>query len=1261
VWNNAWQLIDSVNGNIQTYLHTGLSCNVHKYYRVAALDNTGLYLSQSDTIKLTPFDTIKPPAPVIQYATVLNGTQIALYWNKSIPKVKEYELSMKTAHGAWTVIDTAKQATSYVFKNLDTPDSTYSFQVVAIDSCAANRSPNSLYHSPVQLGGTPLDDTVLLSWKPYEGFSTVKKYYIYNYQSGNWKLIDSVPGNITSYYHKTIPCNVNQFYRIGAMDNTNGYLSESDTIRLTPFDTVKPKAPLLKYATVLPNQSIKLSWQWDTKSDVKYFEIWKSTNNGVPALLDTAIYDSTYVDTQVSPASKLYSYHIIAIDSCNAINRSLPSHQDTLMQIKLHSFACTPLVDISWSAYKGLPYGPDTYDIYRSTDKVNFIVVASLKAPTFAYTDNTVSTLQVYYYKVRAIDSKSGNSSYSDTLGIRPVIVPHPDSTQFVFATVRKSSSTSGQIYLRWKSIASDTNAKGYHIYLFDSATGTYKLLVDVKDINATSYLHSGINTLNRGYRYFVTGYNRCGIEGAGSVVHSPVLLVSHNQNLQNKLIWTSYKGSGVQEYDLYKADNGGVPYLLKSFTASDTSYLDTNIYCGRNYAYQVRTKLANDSISFSDSSIIRAFDTVPPPQTKILVAMVVSTSKTSGQIQVSFPGNFTKNRSGFNIYRTSTIGKFAFVKYLDDTSSQLINWIDGGLNTVDSTYHYYVRAVDSCFNEAMPADTHTVVHLLAKAYNRYIKLDWSGYKGWTDWKYVVMKRQGNGAWYVLKVFGKDTLSFADSNVTCHKGYTYMIEALDASGGGLASYSNLSGDTAINTVPPSTSPIQVATVVKTGSAKGSVHISWNPSISENIEGYNLFRSQDGLYWLPVAKDLPSLSFLDSDLNTYGRPCYYKVQPVDSCGNLGSYTTIHKTINLHAQPGNQSVQLDWTAYQGWKVRKYMLYKNGAFVDSTSKGTLSYRDTLVLCDTVYKYLVKAVCDTTTDTLVSWSNTDSVRAYDHIAPQKVYIKTVTVSNPNKAVTITWSPSVSFDVKNYFIYKKSAATGEMKFIDSTANTSYTDTFRDVPGTDDKIHDADCYYIFARDHCNNQSAGSNPGCIMILNAQNQQGYNDLNWNGYNTWYDGIQSYNVYKNEDNTGWSLIGTTTNGNINSYTDKNLGDTTIEFCYQVEAIENAGKYNQMSRSTVACVHQNATVFIPNTFSHYLLDGLNDKFGPKGLYIKNYTMQVYNRWGELIYNTDKSGQWDGTFRGADVQEGVYVYTITVQDYNNHFSQFTGNITILK
>ena len=141
----TWDTLAKVNGNDTDYLHKPLPCDVPQTYKIEGFENGGPYITFSDSVTVIPFDSIKPPAPVIKYATVLNDTQIALYWGKSISKVKLYEISMKTGKGNWKVADTVKIDTSFIFNKLNTPDSTYDFRIVAIDSCAANRSQPSVF------------------------------------------------------------------------------------------------------------------------------------------------------------------------------------------------------------------------------------------------------------------------------------------------------------------------------------------------------------------------------------------------------------------------------------------------------------------------------------------------------------------------------------------------------------------------------------------------------------------------------------------------------------------------------------------------------------------------------------------------------------------------------------------------------------------------------------------------------------------------------------------------------------------------------------------------------------------------------------------------------------------------------------------------------------------------------------------------------------------------------------------------------------
>jgi gliding motility-associated-like protein len=90
-----------------------------------------------------------------------------------------------------------------------------------------------------------------------------------------------------------------------------------------------------------------------------------------------------------------------------------------------------------------------------------------------------------------------------------------------------------------------------------------------------------------------------------------------------------------------------------------------------------------------------------------------------------------------------------------------------------------------------------------------------------------------------------------------------------------------------------------------------------------------------------------------------------------------------------------------------------------------------------------------------------------------------------------------------------------------------------------------------------------------------------------------------------------------------------------------------------------------IPNSFSPNG-DGRNDNFIPRSLLaagLKEFNMKIFNRWGELIFQTDKiDGRgWDGKYGGKDQPVGVYVYMIDAQWINNYRNSFKGNITLLR
>lgn len=97
------------------------------------------------------------------------------------------------------------------------------------------------------------------------------------------------------------------------------------------------------------------------------------------------------------------------------------------------------------------------------------------------------------------------------------------------------------------------------------------------------------------------------------------------------------------------------------------------------------------------------------------------------------------------------------------------------------------------------------------------------------------------------------------------------------------------------------------------------------------------------------------------------------------------------------------------------------------------------------------------------------------------------------------------------------------------------------------------------------------------------------------------------------------------------------------------------------VVQVRDEFLLYVPNAFTPNG-DGLNDVFCAKGLGIKKFEMFVYDRWGNMIFQSgDIYKAWDGTFKGALCPDDMYVYKISVTDGSGKAHTKTGHVTLMK
>ncbi|HQW85734.1 MAG TPA: gliding motility-associated C-terminal domain-containing protein [Flavobacteriales bacterium] len=88
---------------------------------------------------------------------------------------------------------------------------------------------------------------------------------------------------------------------------------------------------------------------------------------------------------------------------------------------------------------------------------------------------------------------------------------------------------------------------------------------------------------------------------------------------------------------------------------------------------------------------------------------------------------------------------------------------------------------------------------------------------------------------------------------------------------------------------------------------------------------------------------------------------------------------------------------------------------------------------------------------------------------------------------------------------------------------------------------------------------------------------------------------------------------------------------------------------------------LYVPNTFTPNE-DGINDTFFALGKEIDTFRMMVFNRWGEMIFETDVlTGRWDGTYNGVGSPIDTYVWRVDYTELNGEDHVLYGHVNLVR
>ncbi|MFY8132647.1 MAG: hypothetical protein ACOVOL_05385, partial [Bacteroidia bacterium] len=374
-----------------------------------------------------PFDTVPPVAPIITGASVIANGSIQLDWSPVAGDVRSYEVWMKTS-GASTFnsMGVIGPITTFRANALNTLDSSYCFYLIALDTCASNRSVPSTVHCVSQLRGVAQNLQNTLTWNVYSGVTPVKtKVQVFQ---GTWSDLDSLSGLASSYVHDSLPCRVPVTYRL-KMELPNGYLSYSDSITLTPFDTVPPSQPTILRASVLSNSSIQITWA-QGNADIGNYEIWvKSANQANFTLAQTVGSVTTGIVSGLNTTDSSYCFRLVALDTCSN-NRSPFSVDECAMQ--LQGIAQNLQTTLNWNAYSTVS-GPVKYYVQRLQGGLWGNVDSTVNFTSYIHFN--VPCLTPIHYRIMAVYPVA-DTSFSDTIILIPFDTIKPLATLLNSASV---------------------------------------------------------------------------------------------------------------------------------------------------------------------------------------------------------------------------------------------------------------------------------------------------------------------------------------------------------------------------------------------------------------------------------------------------------------------------------------------------------------------------------------------------------------------------------------------------------------------------------------------------------------------------------------------------------------------------------------------------------------------------------------------------------------------------------------------------------
>ena len=368
----------------------------------------------------------------------------------------------------------------------------------------------------------------------------------------------------------------------------------------------------------------------------------------------------------------------------------------------------------------------------------------------------------------------------------------------------------------------------------------------------------------------------------------------------------------------------------------------------------------------------------------------------------------------------------------------------------------------------------------------------------------------------------------------------------------------------------------------------------------------------------------------------------KLASEDNCGGKKDSREV-RTMVLDVTPLEGEISLKWSRYiDDNDFVGYQLFRDDAPIESfTSIDDLTFTDKDIDCNKTYKYQIVA----STSQVNSFSAPKSEKMLS-ATPDKIKGASVTVED-NNLITADVVLGENGITSSYNLVVERAQQGSGNFTQVS-----TDQNQDLHFEDNTVNTSTasyCYRFKYENSCLISTDFTEPVCSVLL----RQSPNELTWNDAVPFTDGLDSYDLIQSES-------GTLTPMGLNTTFAIDLtNQPKTEFSFQIRAKSKSG--NLLSFSNLIKYEQNVMLLIPDAFTPNG-DNVNERFEIKGLFINSFKISVFNRWGQVVFQSDDILQsWDGTINGANAPAGYYTYKTEISDIEDKSFVKEGTVLLIR